>query len=94
MQLGVNTRIDDLRSVINQTKDHRLRMMQNIAKNVVNWLVKVSFTTPSLGEIKSISSCTEKNMKKLGSSGQVKMLRKNNICEKYHFEPQSVIFAW
>ena len=27
--------------MINQTKDHRLRLLQTIAKNLDNWLIKV-----------------------------------------------------
>jgi len=41
MQNGVLTRIEDLQSVINQTKDHRRRLLETIAKNINNWLIKV-----------------------------------------------------
>lgn len=41
MAIGVMTRIEDLQTVINQTRDHRLRLLQTIAKNIAAWLVKV-----------------------------------------------------
>ncbi|XP_006832735.1 PREDICTED: V-type proton ATPase 116 kDa subunit a isoform 1 isoform X6 [Chrysochloris asiatica] len=41
MASGVNTRIDDLQMVLNQTEDHRQRVLQAAAKNVRVWFIKV-----------------------------------------------------
>ncbi|CAI5790234.1 V-type proton ATPase 116 kDa subunit a isoform X1 [Podarcis lilfordi] len=41
MAAGVNTRIDDLQMVLNQTEDHRQRVLQAAAKNVRVWFIKV-----------------------------------------------------
>uniref|UniRef100_A0A8C6X5R9 V-type proton ATPase subunit a n=1 Tax=Naja naja TaxID=35670 RepID=A0A8C6X5R9_NAJNA len=41
MAAGVNTRIDDLLMVLNQTEDHRQRVLQAAAKNVRVWFIKV-----------------------------------------------------
>ncbi|XP_051994848.1 V-type proton ATPase 116 kDa subunit a 1-like isoform X3 [Xyrauchen texanus] len=41
MSAGVNTRIDDLQMVLNQTEDHRQRVLQAAAKTVRVWFIKV-----------------------------------------------------
>ncbi|XP_067825003.1 V-type proton ATPase 116 kDa subunit a 1 isoform X2 [Heptranchias perlo] len=41
MLAGVNTRIDDLQMVLNQTEDHRQRVLQAAAKNIRVWFIKV-----------------------------------------------------
>uniref|UniRef100_A0A1W7RJ89 V-type proton ATPase subunit a n=1 Tax=Agkistrodon contortrix contortrix TaxID=8713 RepID=A0A1W7RJ89_AGKCO len=41
MAAGVNTRIDDLLMVLNQTKEHRQRVLEAAAKNVRVWFIKV-----------------------------------------------------
>uniref|UniRef100_A0A673JK45 V-type proton ATPase subunit a n=1 Tax=Sinocyclocheilus rhinocerous TaxID=307959 RepID=A0A673JK45_9TELE len=41
MAVGVNTRIDDLQMVLNQTEDHRQRVLQAAAKTVRVWFIKV-----------------------------------------------------
>jgi len=41
MAIGVKTRIEDLETVINQTQEHRHRLLQTIAKNIHVWLIKV-----------------------------------------------------
>ncbi|XP_070537103.1 V-type proton ATPase 116 kDa subunit a 1-like [Ptychodera flava] len=38
---GVNTRLQDLQSVLNQTEDHRYRALQLAAKNIKTWFIKV-----------------------------------------------------
>ncbi|KAJ8344741.1 hypothetical protein SKAU_G00289340 [Synaphobranchus kaupii] len=41
MAAGVNTRIEDLQMVLNQTEDHRQRVLQAAAKTVRVWFIKV-----------------------------------------------------
>ncbi|XP_072298863.1 V-type proton ATPase 116 kDa subunit a 1-like isoform X2 [Eucyclogobius newberryi] len=41
MLAGVNARIDDLQMVLNQTEDHRQRVLQASAKTVRVWFIKV-----------------------------------------------------
>ncbi|KAM4691449.1 V-type proton ATPase 116 kDa subunit a 1 isoform 1-T1 [Rhinophrynus dorsalis] len=41
MAAGVNTRIEDLQMVLNQTEDHRQRVLQAAAKNIRVWFIKV-----------------------------------------------------
>ncbi|XP_068023167.1 V-type proton ATPase 116 kDa subunit a 1 isoform X7 [Melanerpes formicivorus] len=41
MASGVNTRIDDLQMVLNQTEDHRQRVLQAAAKSLRVWFIKV-----------------------------------------------------
>ncbi|KAJ8377241.1 hypothetical protein AAFF_G00264690 [Aldrovandia affinis] len=41
MATGVNTRIEDLQMVLNQTEDHRQRVLQAAAKTVRVWFIKV-----------------------------------------------------
>uniref|UniRef100_A0A3B3Q6R0 V-type proton ATPase subunit a n=2 Tax=Paramormyrops kingsleyae TaxID=1676925 RepID=A0A3B3Q6R0_9TELE len=41
MAIGVNTRIDDLQMVLNQTEDHRTRVLQAAAKTLRVWFIKV-----------------------------------------------------
>uniref|UniRef100_A0A672Q3S6 V-type proton ATPase subunit a n=1 Tax=Sinocyclocheilus grahami TaxID=75366 RepID=A0A672Q3S6_SINGR len=41
IQSGVNTRIDDLQMVLNQTEDHRQRVLQAAAKTIRVWFIKV-----------------------------------------------------
>ncbi|XP_019405991.1 PREDICTED: V-type proton ATPase 116 kDa subunit a isoform X4 [Crocodylus porosus] len=41
MASGVNTRIEDLQMVLNQTEDHRQRVLQAAAKNIRVWFIKV-----------------------------------------------------
>ncbi|XP_066935282.1 V-type proton ATPase 116 kDa subunit a 1-like [Clytia hemisphaerica] len=41
MVIGVATRIEDVQAVLNQTQDHRHRLLQTIAKNMNDWLIKV-----------------------------------------------------
>uniref|UniRef100_A0AAR2KM30 V-type proton ATPase subunit a n=1 Tax=Pygocentrus nattereri TaxID=42514 RepID=A0AAR2KM30_PYGNA len=41
MAAGVNTRIDDLQMVLNQTEDHRQHVLQAAAKTVRVWFIKV-----------------------------------------------------
>ncbi|XP_051496506.1 V-type proton ATPase 116 kDa subunit a 1 isoform X2 [Apus apus] len=41
MASGVNTRIDDLQMVLNQTEDHRQRVLQAAAKSIRVWFIKV-----------------------------------------------------
>ncbi|XP_051570600.1 V-type proton ATPase 116 kDa subunit a 1-like isoform X2 [Myxocyprinus asiaticus] len=41
MAAGVNTRIDDLQMVLNQTEDHRQRVLQAATKTVRVWFIKV-----------------------------------------------------
>ncbi|XP_047135938.1 V-type proton ATPase 116 kDa subunit a 1 isoform X1 [Hydra vulgaris] len=41
MAIGVMTRIEDLDAVINETQEHRSRLLQTVAKNIKTWLIKV-----------------------------------------------------
>uniref|UniRef100_A0AAX7SC11 V-type proton ATPase subunit a n=1 Tax=Astatotilapia calliptera TaxID=8154 RepID=A0AAX7SC11_ASTCA len=41
MLAGVNARIDDLQMVLNQTEDHRQRVLQAAAKTIRVWFIKV-----------------------------------------------------
>ncbi|KAG8192050.1 hypothetical protein JTE90_025316 [Oedothorax gibbosus] len=41
MLSGVKTRLEDLHQVLNQTRDHRLRLLSNAAKSIKLWLIKV-----------------------------------------------------
>ncbi|XP_048404489.2 V-type proton ATPase 116 kDa subunit a 4-like [Stegostoma tigrinum] len=41
MAAGVKTRIEDLNTVLNQTESHRRRVLQEAAKSLRNWQVKV-----------------------------------------------------
>lgn len=41
MLSGVKTRIEDLNEVLNQTQDHRRRLLVNAARNIQIWLIKV-----------------------------------------------------
>ncbi|XP_067907145.1 V-type proton ATPase 116 kDa subunit a 4-like isoform X2 [Heterodontus francisci] len=41
MAAGVKTRIEDLNTVLNQTESHRRRVLQEAAKNLLIWQVKV-----------------------------------------------------
>ncbi|KAG8446636.1 hypothetical protein GDO86_014185 [Hymenochirus boettgeri] len=41
MAAGVNTRIEDLQMVLNQTEDHRQRVLQAAAKSLRVWFIKV-----------------------------------------------------
>ncbi|KAI7803570.1 V-type proton ATPase 116 kDa subunit a isoform X2 [Triplophysa rosa] len=41
MAAGVNSRIDDLQMVLNQTEDHRQRVLQAAAKTLRVWFIKV-----------------------------------------------------
>ncbi|XP_059812467.1 V-type proton ATPase 116 kDa subunit a 1 isoform X2 [Hemitrygon akajei] len=41
MLAGVNTRIDDLQMVLNQTEDHRQRVLQAASKSIRVWFIKV-----------------------------------------------------
>ncbi|XP_078501510.1 V-type proton ATPase 116 kDa subunit a 1 isoform X3 [Lissotriton helveticus] len=41
MAAGVNIRIEDLQMVLNQTEDHRQRVLQAAAKNIRVWFIKV-----------------------------------------------------
>ncbi|XP_026322507.1 V-type proton ATPase 116 kDa subunit a isoform X3 [Hyposmocoma kahamanoa] len=41
MAMGVMTRIEDLHTVLQQTNDHRHRVLVAAAKNIKNWFVKV-----------------------------------------------------
>ncbi|KAM9457426.1 V-type proton ATPase 116 kDa subunit a isoform 1-T1 [Clarias gariepinus] len=41
MAAGVNTRIEDLQMVLNQTEDHRQRVLQAAAKTLRVWFIKV-----------------------------------------------------
>ncbi|KAK8776410.1 hypothetical protein V5799_030246 [Amblyomma americanum] len=41
MSIGVMTRIEDLNTVLGQTKDHRHRVLVAAAKNIRNWFIKV-----------------------------------------------------
>jgi len=41
MLRGVKTRIEDLKMVLNQTNDHRRRVLINVANNLVNWQIMV-----------------------------------------------------
>ncbi|KAG8327047.1 LOW QUALITY PROTEIN: V-type proton ATPase 116 kDa subunit a1-like [Homalodisca vitripennis] len=47
MAIGVMTRIEDLKIVLGQTQDHRLRVLTAAAKHIRNWFIKV-------GKIKAI----------------------------------------
>uniref|UniRef100_A0A183CBN4 V-type proton ATPase subunit a n=1 Tax=Globodera pallida TaxID=36090 RepID=A0A183CBN4_GLOPA len=42
MSIGVMTRIEDLKTVLGQTQDHRHRVLVSAAKNVRMWLAKVT----------------------------------------------------
>lgn len=42
MSIGVMTRIEDLKTVLGQTQDHRHRVLVAAAKNVRMWLTKVT----------------------------------------------------
>ncbi|XP_014220372.1 V-type proton ATPase 116 kDa subunit a-like isoform X1 [Trichogramma pretiosum] len=39
---GVSTRIEDLKIVLNQTQEHRLRVLQNVAKQLPGWSIAVN----------------------------------------------------
>ncbi|KAK9881875.1 hypothetical protein WA026_018073 [Henosepilachna vigintioctopunctata] len=41
MAMGVMTRIEDLKTVLGQTQDHRHRVLVAAAKNIKNWVIKV-----------------------------------------------------
>lgn len=41
MAIGVNTRIEDLQHVLNETRDHRHRLLLTVAKNINQWFIKV-----------------------------------------------------
>ncbi|GFS39367.1 hypothetical protein TNIN_392601 [Trichonephila inaurata madagascariensis] len=41
MLKGVKTRLEDLNQVLNQTQDHRHRLLANAAKSIKVWLIKV-----------------------------------------------------
>ncbi|XP_067022840.1 V-type proton ATPase 116 kDa subunit a 1-like isoform X1 [Acropora muricata] len=41
MAIGVNTRIEDLQTVLNETRDHRHRLLVTVAKNINQWFIKV-----------------------------------------------------
>ncbi|XP_054717474.1 V-type proton ATPase 116 kDa subunit a 1-like [Uloborus diversus] len=41
MLVGVKTRLEDLSHILNQTQDHRHRLLANAAKNIKSWLIKV-----------------------------------------------------
>ncbi|XP_078378211.1 V-type proton ATPase 116 kDa subunit a 1-like [Oculina patagonica] len=41
MSIGVNTRIEDLQTVLNETRDHRHRLLVSVAKNINQWFIKV-----------------------------------------------------
>jgi V-type H+-transporting ATPase subunit a len=41
MAVGVMTRIEDLNTVLNQTQDHRHRVLVAAAKNLKTWFTKV-----------------------------------------------------
>ncbi|KAJ8937443.1 hypothetical protein NQ314_011832, partial [Rhamnusium bicolor] len=42
MLKGVRTRLEDLNLVLNQTRDHRLRVLVSVAKELQNWSIMVS----------------------------------------------------
>lgn len=41
MAIGVNTRIEDLQTVLEETRDHRHRLLVTVAKNINQWFIKV-----------------------------------------------------
>ncbi|XP_011172894.1 V-type proton ATPase 116 kDa subunit a1 isoform X2 [Solenopsis invicta] len=41
MLKGVRTRLEDLKMVLNQTQDHRQRVLHNVAKELPNWSIMV-----------------------------------------------------
>ncbi|XP_043512833.1 V-type proton ATPase 116 kDa subunit a1 isoform X2 [Frieseomelitta varia] len=41
MVKGVRTRLEDLNLVLNQTQDHRQRVLHNVAKELPNWIIMV-----------------------------------------------------
>ncbi|KAL0133301.1 hypothetical protein PUN28_000806 [Cardiocondyla obscurior] len=41
MLKGVRTRLEDLKMVLNQTQDHRQRVLHNVAKEIPNWSIMV-----------------------------------------------------
>jgi V-type H+-transporting ATPase subunit a len=41
MSIGVMTRIEDLKTVLGQTQDHKHRVLVAAAKNVRSWMIKV-----------------------------------------------------
>ncbi|XP_046846195.1 V-type proton ATPase 116 kDa subunit a1-like isoform X2 [Xenia sp. Carnegie-2017] len=41
MALGVITRIEDLQTVLNETEEHRCRLLSTVAKSINNWFIKV-----------------------------------------------------
>ncbi|XP_018350535.1 PREDICTED: V-type proton ATPase 116 kDa subunit a [Trachymyrmex septentrionalis] len=41
MQKGVRIRLEDLKLVLNQTQDHRQRVLYNVAKEIPNWSIMV-----------------------------------------------------
>eukprot|EP00118_Oscarella_pearsei_P024819 m.306871 g.306871 ORF g.306871 m.306871 type:complete len:850 (+) comp41660_c0_seq1:92-2641(+) len=41
MAIGVATRIEDLKTVLGQTEDHRCRVLQTVAKSLRGWEIKV-----------------------------------------------------
>ncbi|XP_028408788.1 V-type proton ATPase 116 kDa subunit a-like isoform X2 [Dendronephthya gigantea] len=41
MALGVMTRIEDLQTVLNETEEHRRRLLSTVAKSINNWFIKV-----------------------------------------------------
>lgn len=41
MLKGVRTRLEDLKLVLNQTQDHRQRVLYNVAKEIPNWSIMV-----------------------------------------------------
>ncbi|XP_014203857.1 V-type proton ATPase 116 kDa subunit a-like [Copidosoma floridanum] len=41
MVKGIRTRLEDLKLVLNQTHDHRQRVLHNVAKELPNWIIMV-----------------------------------------------------
>lgn len=41
MAIGVTTRIEDLQTVLNETRDHRHRLLMTVEKNINQWFIKV-----------------------------------------------------
>ncbi|CAB4002785.1 V-type proton ATPase 116 kDa subunit a-like isoform X1 [Paramuricea clavata] len=41
MAVGVMTRIEDLQTVLNETEEHRRRLLSTVAKSINNWFIKV-----------------------------------------------------
>ena len=65
MLAGVLTRLEDLSSVLSQTADHRLNVLQGIAQNLEEWILVVSSTKPVSDECAFLTEAGSRHVKGL-----------------------------